>query len=49
MYHGAARFSLTFFNVMGATVSNVLEKIVPVTRDEVEDSNAEEIRVLIIK
>ncbi len=27
--HGAARFSLTFFNLMGATVSNVLEKIVP--------------------
>ncbi len=28
MYHGAALFSLTFFNLMGATVSNVLEKIV---------------------
>ncbi len=29
LYHGAARFSLTFFNLMGATVSNLLEKIVP--------------------
>ncbi len=29
LYHGAAHFSLTFFNLMVATVSNVLEKIVP--------------------
>ncbi len=29
LYHGTARFSLTLFNLMGTTVSNVLEKIVP--------------------
>ncbi len=29
LYHGAAHFSQTFFYLMGATVSNEIEKIVP--------------------
>ncbi len=29
LYHGTASFSLTFFHLMGTTVSNILEKMVP--------------------